>query len=294
MCENLKVVRLFDPWKSQLCSCPVKYSLNPYTGCGHGCLYCYVSYVPKFFNPRTKKDLIRFMELDMRKVEKGAIISISNSSDPYQPIEADYGESRKVLEALTKYSVRILIITKSAMILKDLDIFRKLKSAVMLTVTTLKNDLAQRLEPFASPPFKRLYALEKLVENGIPCGVRIDPIIPCINEEEVEEIVKEAKARGASHVTSSTYKARKHNFIRIVREFPQISKKLRKLYLENGQWIRGTLYAPEEIRREIMERTRDACAKYQMTFSTCREGFYDLNNSESCDGSHLINQKNPR
>jgi len=93
----MDVIRSFDPWKSKICTCPEKYSLNPYTGCGHGCIYCYATYIRNFYKPRRKKDLLKRIRKDLEKIPRGSIISISNSSDPYAPMDKKYEDTRKCL-----------------------------------------------------------------------------------------------------------------------------------------------------------------------------------------------------
>ncbi len=98
---SLSVVRPFDPWQNPLCTCPFKYGLNPYTGCGHGCLYCYItSYIPNAFNPRPKEGLLEKVRRDLEKIPRGAVVALSNSSDPYTPPEAQLGLTRRVLQTL--------------------------------------------------------------------------------------------------------------------------------------------------------------------------------------------------
>ncbi|MCS7280036.1 MAG: radical SAM protein [Desulfobacterota bacterium] len=284
----MKVIRKFDPWMSPLCTCPDKYSFCPYTGCGHGCIYCYVDYVPRFEEPRRKKDLMRMVEIDMKSINPFSIISVSNSSDPYQPMEEKFRDFRNFLEFAAHFPVKILITTKSDLVLRDLDILKRIGCAVMITITTLDEKLGKKLEPSAPDPSSRLDALETLTKNGIRCGVRIDPIIPYLNENEIETIVKEVKRRGASHITSSTYKARKRSFAKLTEAFPKLRDRFVRDYLENGKRMRNSLYLDEKRRRSIMERVKIACDTYGISFSTCREGFFDLKSSASCDGSHLL------
>lgn len=196
---TLSVVRPFDPWRNPLCTCPPKYGLNPYTGCGHGCLYCYItSYIPNAFNPRPKERLMELVRRDLEKIPRGAVVALSNSSDPYTPPEAQLGLTRKVLEALLERGYRVLITTKSPLVLRDLDILAKHRErvAVQITITTLREELAERLEPRAPRPRGRLDAVKKLAEAGIKVTVRLDPLIPYLNddEENIEEVASSAAA----------------------------------------------------------------------------------------------------
>ena len=95
------ILRPFDPWKSQLCTCPAKLSLNPYTGCPHGCLYCYASsYIPRFAECRPKVDLLKRLARESSKIRPGTLVALSNSSDPYPPQEKDLRLSRGCLQIL--------------------------------------------------------------------------------------------------------------------------------------------------------------------------------------------------
>lgn len=115
---------------------PKKYSLNPYTGCGHRCIYCYATYIPNFFQPRRKKNLVERIENDLERIPSESIISLSNSSDPYTPMDEEHQDTRDCLETMKGYNLGILLVTKSDLVLRDIDLLRNLKSAVTLTITT--------------------------------------------------------------------------------------------------------------------------------------------------------------
>ena len=172
----------FDPWYSRLCTCPPKLTFNPYTGCDHACVYCYASsYIPKFFNCRPKKDLIPRLKREAAKL-KGELISISNSSDPYPNLEAETGLMRKCLEILSRCDCKIQIVTKSNIVIRDMDLLKKKPSMVTLTITTDNDNISKLIEPKAPSPSERLKTAETLIRNGIPTSVRIDPIIPFVND----------------------------------------------------------------------------------------------------------------
>ncbi|MEM5834687.1 MAG: radical SAM protein [Candidatus Aenigmatarchaeota archaeon] len=285
----MKVINFFDPWKSKLCTCPKKYSFSPYTGCSHSCLYCYASsYIKKFFNCRPKKDLLKKLEEDLKKVDKRFPISVSNSSDPYVPEEEKLKLTRDCLRYFAFHDCKILLITKSDLVLRDLDILSRMRSCVSITITTLNEEIAKKLEPKAPSPEKRIKAVEKLVEKEIPTIVRVDPIIPFLNDREIEEIVKISSSLGVKQIVSSTYKVKPDNWKRFSLVFPEIAEKLKELYFKQGERISNSLYLPREIRLKIMKKVREACDRNKISFSCCREGFLELNNSRSCDGTHLI------
>jgi len=281
------VIRPFDPWRSKICTCPEKYSLNPYTGCGHGCIYCYATYIPNFYQARRKKDLLKRIRKDLEKIPRGSIISISNSSDPYVPIDKKYEDTRKCLQLFGNYDFRILLITKSDLVLRDIDVLQNLKSAVTLTVTSLKKEIYSRLEPNAPEPEKRLKAIKELTKAGILTGIRFDPIFPYLTDDEIEEIVGRASEAGVKHIVTSTFKPRYNGWRRFEKAFPETAKSLKPLYFKEGEKIDNARYLPREIRENLMLRVKEECSKYGIPFATCREGF-GMNTSKSCDGSHLI------
>lgn len=284
----MQVINLFDPWKSEFCSCPTKYSFSPYTGCTHGCIYCYASsYIPNFFNCRPKKELMRRLMNDMRKIDKRFVISISNSSDPYPSIEQKFRLTRDCLRLLVANNCKLLIITKSDIVKRDIDILSKARVCVSFTITTLDEELAKKLEPNAPLPEKRLKAIHSLIDASIPVAVRIDPIIPKVNDK-IEEIIKVLAELKVKHIISSTFKPRFDSWRRFSKAFPGIAKELSNLYFRRGEKIHNSYYLPSGIRFGFMKKVKETCEKFGLTFACCREGFIKLNTTKSCDGSHLI------
>ena len=114
-----RIIRPFDPWRSPLCTCPPKLSLDPYTGCEHGCLYCYASsYIKNFYRCRPKRNLIELVRRDLRRIPEDTLISMSNSSDPYPPMERRLKLTRRCLKEFRGRNLRILIVTKGDTILR--------------------------------------------------------------------------------------------------------------------------------------------------------------------------------
>ena len=285
----MAVVTPFDPWGSPLCTCPSKYSFSAYTGCAHACRYCYITaYIPHAFQCRAKKDIIKRLCHDLRRIDHRLHISIANSSDPYTPPENSLQLTRKALQILLSGGFKIQLITKSDLIIRDLDLIRKGNCSVSMSITILDNGTARRLEPNAPPPSKRLKAVSKLVKEGVPCSIRIDPIIPKINDMDFQKIVEAIANTGASHVVASTYKAKTDSFKRVTSAFPEHKKELTEHYWVEGQRMQGARYLPEKMRREILTHLKGMVEEINMTFATCREGMTDLQSGEKCDGSHLI------
>ncbi|MBS7657639.1 MAG: radical SAM protein [Candidatus Bathyarchaeia archaeon] len=290
----MRVLNLFDPWRNKFCFCPVKYSLSPYTGCAHKCLYCYItSYIPNGFNARVKKDFFYKLKQDIKRADKSIFISIANSSDPYQPLEERMNLTRETLKLLLEKGFKVLIVTKSSLVSRDVDVLKDGEVSVSLTVTSLNEDLLRILEPYAPSPKERVKALKKLSSYNISCSARIDPLIPGLNDnfEELENLVKELVEAGVKHIVASTYKIKPDNFLRVTNAFPELKPKLKRLYFNFGESIKGVRYLPKTLRFNLLLKLKNLVEKYGLTFSICREGFTTLNSSKSCDGSHLITNK---
>ena len=282
----MSLITPFDPWRSKLCTCPPKLTFNPYTGCDHRCVYCYASsYIPKFYDCHPKKDLLTRLEREVQKL-RGEIVSIANSSDPYPTIEAEKALTRQCLNILAEHNCKIQITTKSDLVTRDLDILTKIPTVVAMTITTEDESLAQVLEPNAPPPEKRLRALQTIIEREIPVTVRVDPVIPYVNENP-ENLIKTLAAIGVKHVTASTYKVKADNWQRLSLAMPETAKKLKPLYFEKGEKIARYTYLPKGLRITLMEKVAALAKKHGLKFGTCREGLSYLNTA-TCDGTWLL------
>ncbi len=280
---SYKLLAPFDPWKSKLCTCPDKLSFNPYTGCNHRCLYCYSTYIPNFFNARPKERLLIRLEKELRKIKPGTLISMSNSSDPYPKIEEELELTRSSLKMFKDRDLRVLVITKSDLVTRDLDILREMRSAVAITITTLDEALAEKIEPNAPSPKRRLKALKRVSEAGVPAILRLDPVIPLLSES-VEEVLE--KASFVDHVVSSTLKLRADSYSRLSKAFPELKDKFKELYFKRGEKIGGSWYLKRELRLKLLSRVAKKCEELGLSYAFCREGFRFK--ARSCDGSHLI------
>ena len=187
-------------------------AVNPYRGCEHGCVYCYarpshayLGYSPGLdFETKLlfKPDVGELLEKELRKPGYVARpLALGSNTDPYQPIERTLKLTRAVLEVLDRFNHPVTIVTKSATVLRDLDILHRLAERnlvrVCLSVTTLDGTLARRMEPRASTPALRLQAIEQLTRAGIPTGVLAAPMIPALNDAEMEKILEAASRAGA-------------------------------------------------------------------------------------------------
>ena len=187
-------------------------AVNPYRGCEHGCVYCYarpthayLGYSPGLdFETRLtfKPDVAALLEKELRKPGYVAKpLALGSNTDPYQPVERTLKLTRSVLEVLERFGHRVSIVTKSAGVLRDLDILQRLAARglvrVWLSVTTLDGNLARRMEPRAAAPERRLGALAGLAQAGVPSGVLAAPMIPGLNDAELERILDRARQAGA-------------------------------------------------------------------------------------------------
>jgi len=216
----------------------------------------------------------------------GQILAMSGSSDPYPTVETELGLTRQCLQIVAQSSCRLQVFTKSDIVARDADLFALMPCTVSLTITTLDDELAHVIEPKAPPPSKRLKAIETLTTHNIPVIVRIDPIIPTLNDNPAELLTILAEL-GVKHITSSTYKVKTDNWMRLTQALPEIAEKLYSLYFKEGETVAGNKLLPRESRFKLMKKIRDFAEKKDMRFGVCREGLPELNTAQ-CDGSWLM------
>jgi DNA repair photolyase len=187
-------------------------SINPYRGCEHGCVYCFarpthaymgmspgVDFEAKLF---AKPDAARQLERELgAKGYKAKTIAIGTNTDPYQPVERQHRIMRDILEVLDRHNHPVGIVTKSALVMRDIDVLARMAgrglAKVALSVTTLDRMRARTMEPRASTPAKRLEAIKALADAGIAVSVMVAPVIPGLTDHEIERILDSAFAAGA-------------------------------------------------------------------------------------------------
>jgi DNA repair photolyase len=192
---------------------PFRYSLNPYRGCEHGCIYCYarptheylslsagLDFETQIFVKQDAPELLR-AELSCKKWVPDHV-SVSGVTDAYQPIERRLELTRRCLEVFAEFKNPVSIVTKNALVTRDIDVLKELAAVnaavAFISVTTLDPDLAGKMEPRASRPAARLRAIEELAAAGIPVGVMNAPIIPGLNDHETPAILEAAARAGAT------------------------------------------------------------------------------------------------
>ncbi|MEE4010859.1 PA0069 family radical SAM protein [Roseibium sp. FZY0029] len=190
-------------------------SINPYRGCEHGCIYCFARPSHAFmglspgldFETRlfAKPNAAQLLERELsRPGYQPRVIAIGTNTDPYQPMERGYKLMREILEVLDNCSHPVAIVTKSALVTRDIDILSRLAERnlvkVGLSVTTLDKKLCRAMEPRASAPHKRLEAVRALSQAGIPTSVMMAPVIPALTDNEIENVLEAAAEHGATEV----------------------------------------------------------------------------------------------
>ncbi len=188
-------------------------SINPYRGCEHGCIYCfarpthaYLGLSPGLdFESKllVKPDAAKLLDAELRKPSyRVATIAMGTNTDPYQPIERDLRITRSILEVLAAFKHPVGIVTKSAAITRDIDILGPMAkeglAKVALSITTLDRKLARSMEPRAATPARRLETIRALADAGIPVAVMAAPMIPALNDDEMEAILAAAAEAGAT------------------------------------------------------------------------------------------------
>lgn len=230
---------------------PFDLSLNPYRGCEHGCVYCYARPTHGYLNLSAGLDFETKLFAKTNAAERlraelarpGHVVSAINlgaNTDPYQPIEREHRITRQVLEVLLEHRHPLTIITKNALVVRDLDLLKELATLdlvqVFLSVTSLDKRLSAKLEPRASAPHARIQAIATLNAAGVPAGVFVAPIIPMVSDRDLEAILEAAAGAGAR---SASY-----TLIRLPHEVKDLFR----------EWL--ALHFPDRA-EHVMNRIRD-------------------------------------
>lgn len=247
---------------------PFNQSINPYRGCEHGCTYCYARPSHTFLGHSAgldfetqlyaKPNAAALLKRELSNPRyKPQTIALGTNTDPYQPIERTRGITRGILQTLLEHAHPATIVTKSASVLRDIDILARMSNKnlikVALSVTTLDAKLARAMEPRASTPQKRLDALTQLTQAGVPTTVMVAPIIPALTDHEIETILEQAANAG---VTEAGY---------VLLRLPL---EVRELFEE---WLHE--FAPNRAKRVLnMMRDLHAGNVYNSAFHTRQRG----------------------
>ncbi|HET7751132.1 MAG TPA: radical SAM protein [Terriglobales bacterium] len=234
---------------------PFSWTINPYRGCEFACKYCYARYTHEFMELRDGVDFERkiyvkqhaawMLRRDLKKVKPGEEIAIGTATDPYQPGERRYGVTRAILEELAQHhGLDLGIVTKSNLVLRDLDLLREISRHnqlfVNLTITTLNTDLARILEPRAPRPDLRLEAMRKLNEGGVAAGVICAPVLPGITDSprDLENLVHAVAQAGGKYIYANPLFLKPCSaaiFLPFLeKEFPELVESYRQRYGERA------------------------------------------------------------
>jgi len=191
---------------------PFSQSINPYQGCEHGCIYCYarpshsylglspgLDFESRIFGKENAASLLR-KELS-RPGYRCELVSLGANTDPYQPAEREHRITRGILEVLWEFRHPVGIVTKGSLIERDLDLLEPMARdglvQVFISVGSLDGEIARTLEPRAAAPFRRVETLRRLSAHGVPCGVLVAPVIPFLNDKDMEAVLEAAAGAGA-------------------------------------------------------------------------------------------------
>jgi len=289
----MKVIKDLSYSKEIFRFCSWRFASHIYRGCPYACAYCYAKFIHKHYHKNVfyfetfvkdfKNDIIKFRELNTP-------INLGSISDEYQPVEKHLKLTRQILEILVENEVPFYIVTKSDLVLRDIDILKeaskKNKCLVQITITTINEEKAKLLEPYAPPPSVRLETIKNLHREGIPVLLRLDPVIPLITDDadEIELLIKEVK-NYVVQVNSSTMELTKD----VKKDMDNILKKLRipeekfyKLFSNSRDLRKPILRVREDIAYDILSKISSICKKYNVSFMTCKEGFFDLDTDIRC------------
>jgi len=255
---------------------PFTWTINPYRGCEFGCKYCYARYTHEFMEMRdslefeqkiyVKQQAAWLLRHDLKKVKHGESIALGTATDPYQPAERRYGITRAILEEFAQHAgLELGIVTKSNLILRDLELLQRVgkqnRLAINLTVTTLDTKLARILEPRAPRPDLRLEAVRKLSSAGLRVGVICAPVLPGITDSpaDLESLVKATAEAGGHWIYANPLFLKPCSekvFIPFLEKvFPQLAENYRQRYQSRA-------FLPDSYRKRISSLVAGLREKY--------------------------------
>jgi DNA repair photolyase len=252
------------------------WSLNPYMGCSHRCTFCYVRHFEKRADRpsderygrsiRVKTNIPQVLRQEVtRRSWKRELVAIGAATDPYQPAEGSYRLTRGCLQALVSVRNPFSLITRSPLIIRDLDVLKEAASradvSVNFSVPTLDMDVWRKTEPGTAPPYQRIRAVRKLIDAGIKAGVGMAPILPGISDkpEQLREVVKAARDAGAIHVWANVLYlrtgTREHFLENLARDWPELLPMYQRLY-------RSVEYLPDRDKLPTLIKVHELREEY--------------------------------
>src|SRR5437016_10743539 len=255
---------------------PFDWSLNPYVGCPHACRYCFArAYNARYRdrdvgdafdkNVEIKSNFVERLRVDLGRKPQGSV-AIGTATDPYQPIEGKYRLTRRCLEALVEYPMPTSIVTKGPLVVRDIDVLKKLDEEtevnVYFSVPCVDEDIVRKTEPGTAPPRQRLRALRMLREAGLDAAVLCMPVLPGISDSEQS---LDAAARAASEAGATAFRHRplkidveiqQYYYDFLATEFPAMVPRYAALYGSGA-------HPAKEYERQLEERVRRVRARYE-------------------------------
>ncbi|MFA8344406.1 MAG: radical SAM protein [Rhodothermaceae bacterium] len=226
----------------------LRYNMNLYRGCQHGCIYCdsrSECYRIEKFDEEVvvKTNAIQLLKKEIAKKKEKGTIGLGSMNDPYMPVELELEMTKQALEVIANHRFPVHMITKSDLVLRDLDLYKRINfvyAAISFTITTADDNLAKKIEPAAPAPSKRFKAMEKIAANGIMTGITLMPLLPYIqdNVDNIVDIVKAAKDSGVSYIIPAfgvTLRDRQRDYFykKLEKEFPGIKERYIKKFKNN-------------------------------------------------------------
>jgi DNA repair photolyase len=258
---------------------PFTWTINPYRGCEFGCKYCYARYTHEFMEMRegtdfeqkiyVKQHAAELLRQELRRVKPGEAIALGTATDPYQPAERRYEVTRAILEEFARHrGFELGIVTKSNLVVRDLDLLREVTTAnhlsIHITITTLNTELARILEPRAPRPDLRMEAVRVLSEAGLRVGVSCSPVVPAITDSphDLEALVRAAAEAGANHIFANPLFLKPCSaavFLPFLdTNFPHLAENYRQRYHDRA-------FLPQAYSKRLSQLIESFRSKYKIT-----------------------------
>ncbi|HEX7065776.1 MAG TPA: radical SAM protein [Bacillales bacterium] len=283
---------------------PFEWSINPYRGCFHGCSFCYARATHSFLGMEAddsfqnhifvKRNAAEALKIQLAKLmrkfhgnreavaRRTGLVAIGTATDPYQPIEGKARLTRECLEVLVQYGVPVTITTRSPLILRDLDLLKKMNIvSINISISTLNSKVCRNLEPAAPYPARRLEIVRELMEHGVPAGIFMAPILPCLTDSapDMEELIQAAQEHKARFVSPTVLRLApevKEWFFRMLKEeYPQLLSAYMGLY--------AGAYPNSAYVDTLMKRVTGLLEKYQFSGQGLDRRYHRQLNRKSTD-----------
>ncbi len=250
------------------------YNMNIYKGCCHGCIYCdsrsECYRIDNFDAIRAKENALALINKELKSKKRTGVIGTGAMSDPYNPFEREYKFTRGALELINTYGFGVSLITKSDLVIRDIDILKKIKNhspvLVKITITTCSDELCKKIEPNVAVSSKRFSAIKELSENGIFAGILLMPVLPFLedDEENIRSIVKKAYENGAKFIFPAFGVTLRQNqrdwyYKKLDEKFPGIKQKYIKQFGNNYE-----CYSPKA--KQLWNLFKEDCERYGIVY----------------------------